>query len=266
MLENIALRSSNDGKLPSGATTLDTKAKESLINSDSNSLLSFLSNFDKTFLHQAAFQYFNQGARVLLNLAVQDLLKQVYMLEPGRLQTLLATVHIPWSCKIVFGFISDNVPICGSKRKSYLIICALLQIFSMLTLSVFTYDSVSLAATCTFLTTLSIAFSDVIVDSLIVIQARKDPDNGSAYLSTFTWSCQAAGGLTGAISAAFLTQDNDPKVCFIIYAFLGLILLFASMQLRPEIENFGLRSEINQNERNFCSELKKSFAKISQAL
>ena len=114
----------------------------------------------------------------------------------------------------------------------------------MLTLTFFTYESVTLAATCTFITTLSIAFSDVIVDSLIVIQARKDPENGSAYLSTFTWTCQAAGGLTGAISAAFLTQDNDPKVCFIIYAFLGLLLLFGSMQLRPEIETFGLRPEI----------------------
>ena len=99
----------------------------------------------------------------------------------------------------------------------------------MITISLFTYESVALAAICTFLTTMSIAFSDVIIDSLIVIQARKDPENGSAYLSTYTWSCQAAGGLTGAISAAFLTQDHDPKVCFIIYAFLGLLLLFGSL-------------------------------------
>ena len=155
---------------------------------------------------------------------------------------MLATIHIPWSCKIIFGFISDNVAICGSKRKSYLIICSLLQVISMLTLTFFTYDSVALAATCTFLTTLSIAFSDVIVDSLIVIQARKDPVNGSAYLSTFTWSCEAAGGLIGAISAAFLTQDNDPKVCFMIYAFLGLILLFCSIQMRSEIETYGVRT------------------------
>ena len=166
---------------------------------------------------------------MLLNLAVQDLFKRVYMLEPGKLQTLLATIQIPWSLKIVFGLISDNVPIYGSKRRSYLIIGATLQVAAMITLAFFTYESVGLAAACTFLTTLSIAFSDVVVDSIIVIQARKDPKNGSAYLSTFTWTCQAAGGLTGAISAAFLTQDNDPKVCFVIYAFLGLILLFGAL-------------------------------------
>ena len=50
-----------------------------------SSLLGFMSTVDKTFLHQAAFQYFNQGARVLLNLAIQDLFKRVFMLEPSRL-------------------------------------------------------------------------------------------------------------------------------------------------------------------------------------
>ena len=146
-------------------------------------------SFDRTFLHQSAFQYFNQGARVLLNLAVLDLFKRVFELEPGRLQTLLAVIHIPWSCKIFFGLLSDTVPFFGSHRKSYLILGAIVQIVSMILLSVFTYQSVALAAICTFLTTASIAFCDVITDSLLVIQARKVPVNGSAYLSTFNWTC-----------------------------------------------------------------------------
>ena len=62
-------------------------------------------------------------------------------------------------------------------------------------------------------------------------------------LNTFNWSCQAAGGLAGAISAAFLTEGHDPKICFIVYAFLGLILLFGAIQLRKEIEVIGSRSD-----------------------
>ena len=38
------------------------------------------------------------------------------------------------------------------------------------------------------------------------------------------------------------------------------------MQLRPEIETYGSRSEIESNERNFSSELKESMAKIYKAL
>ena len=134
-----------------------------------SSYFGFMSTVDKTFLHQAAFQYFNQGARVLLNLAIQDLFKRVFMLEPSRLQTLHATIQIPWSLKIFFGFISDNVAICGSRRKSYLIIGAILQIISMIGMTFFTYESVYFASVCTFLTIMSIAFSDVIVDSLMII-------------------------------------------------------------------------------------------------
>ena len=34
----------------------------------------------------------------------------------------LTIVHIPWSFKILYGLISDNVPLFGTRRKSYLII------------------------------------------------------------------------------------------------------------------------------------------------
>ena len=89
--------------------------------------------------------------------------------------------------------------------------------------------SVFLAVGCVFVTISAIAFSDVIIDSLLVVQARRDPENGSANLSTFVWTCQALGGLLGAITAAFLTQEKDARVCFIIYGFLGLLVLFGAL-------------------------------------
>ena len=85
-------------------------------------------------------------------------------------------------------------------------------------------------------------------------------------LATFAWSCQAAGGLAGAISAAFLTQDNDPKVCFLIYAFLGLVLLFGAVGINKEIEVVGNRSENQENAPSFRSELGRSCTEIGQAL
>jgi len=97
------------------------------------------------------------------------LFKRVFLLEPSRLQTLIATIHIPWSCKIFFGFISDNVPFLGYRRKSYLVLGALTQIVSMIFLTIFAYESVALAAICTFLTTMSIAFCDVVTDSILII-------------------------------------------------------------------------------------------------
>lgn len=85
------------------------------------------------------------------------------------MQLVLATIHSPFIFKIVYGFMSDNVPLFGTKRKSYLVLCALIQVVTMLIMTLFTYNSLMLAATCTFFTTLSVAFSDVIIDSLLVI-------------------------------------------------------------------------------------------------
>ena len=47
------------------------------------------------------------------------------------MQTLMAFTHLPWSIKIIFGLISDNIPLFGSHRKSYLLIMGFLQMLSM---------------------------------------------------------------------------------------------------------------------------------------
>lgn len=34
----------------------------------------------------------------------------------------MSIIHIPWSVKIIYGIISDNLPIAGTRRKSYIVI------------------------------------------------------------------------------------------------------------------------------------------------
>ena len=70
----------------------------------------------------------------MVGLATMDMFKTHFELEPGQMQSIHATVALPWSFKIVYGLISDNVPICGSRRKSYLIIFSFLQFISMIVL------------------------------------------------------------------------------------------------------------------------------------
>jgi hypothetical protein len=38
----------------------------------------------------------------------------------------MSLISITWSVKILYGIISDNLPIAGTKRKSYVIIMGLL--------------------------------------------------------------------------------------------------------------------------------------------
>ena len=163
--------------------------------------------YDSTFLTMLGMQYFNQGTKVLVYLASSDLFKSHYHLDPGRVQSIQALTFLPWSLKICYGLISDNFPLFGSRRKSYLILGAIIQFVTMLAIGLTSREreDPELAIWMLFFSNLSIAFSDVIVDSLMVIQARKFPDHGAEDLNSFSWLCMSFGGFFGSIAAAFLT-------------------------------------------------------------
>jgi hypothetical protein len=38
----------------------------------------------------------------------------------------MSMIHLPWSVKIIYGLISYNVPILGTRRKSYIVLMGLL--------------------------------------------------------------------------------------------------------------------------------------------
>jgi len=41
--------------------------------------------------------------------------------DPDEMQIYTTIISLPWVFKIFYGLISDNVPICGLKRRPYLI-------------------------------------------------------------------------------------------------------------------------------------------------
>lgn len=82
---------------------------------------SMYKRFDNPFVTFFIIQNINHGLWIVASLAVKDYFKQYLGLDPGEMATYLSIVHIPWSLKILYGLISDNVPICGTRRKNYLV-------------------------------------------------------------------------------------------------------------------------------------------------
>ena len=208
-------------------------------------------------------QYFNQGTKVLVYLAAADLFKTHYKLDPGHVQTLQAFTFLPWSIKIVYGLVSDNFPIFGSRRVSYLLIMAVLQFVTMLMLGL-SPQSENMATWLLFFSNLSIAFSDVIVDSLMVIQARRHPDSGSEDLNTFSWTCMSMGGLIGSFIAAILTDFYEPRYCFLFSSLMSLAIAFVAVKLDTALETEGLEAQ-EENQLGFWHDFKRNLGEIKEA-
>ena len=109
---------------------------------------------------------------MLVGLASANLYKEYYGLDPGYVQVLSTFVVMPWSFKILYGLISDNCPLFGSKRRSYLILLSALQVVATLLLATYSGTNEKWASFLLMCMNLSVAAMDVIVDSIMVIQSR----------------------------------------------------------------------------------------------
>jgi hypothetical protein len=94
-------------------------------------------------------------------------------LEPDTTQLLTTIIFLPWVTKFLYGIIADTVPIFGSRKKAWLVIMGLLQFVSMM------IKNISLLTFILTLMSFSGAYIDVVMDAIMVIEAKKNPVTGS---------------------------------------------------------------------------------------
>ena len=108
-----------------------------------------------------------------------------------------------------------------------------------------------------FFVNLSTAFNDVIVDSMMVMQSRRDPVNGSEKLQSFSWLAKSIGGVVATIITSFMTEYLHPRWCFLFYSILGLPVFFTGMCLSKEIDQEGLEELSDSPCENVCKTFKE---------
>lgn len=167
--------------------------------------------------------YLVQGIVGLSRLAVSFFLKDELGLTPAEVSALLGIVALPWMIKPLFGFISDGLPIFGYRRRPYLILSGLLGVASWLTLATIVHTAWA-ATLAIALGSLSVAVSDVIVDSLVVERARGESVSRAGALQSLCWGASSVGGLMTAYFSGSLLQQFDTRTVFAITAAFPLIV------------------------------------------
>ncbi|VVB07443.1 unnamed protein product [Arabis nemorensis] len=169
-----------------------------------------------------AMVYFVQGVLGLARLAVSFYLKDDLHLDPAETAVITGLSSLPWLVKPLYGFISDSVPLFGYRRRSYLVLSGLLGAFSWSLMAGFV-DSKYSAASCILLSSLSVAFSDVVVDSMVVERARGESQSVSGSLQSLCWGSSAFGGIVSSYFSGSLVDLYGVRFVFGVTALLPLI-------------------------------------------
>ncbi|MBL1175929.1 folate/biopterin family MFS transporter [Pantanalinema sp. GBBB05] len=167
--------------------------------------------------------YFVQGILGLARLAISFFLKDELGLNPAEVSALVGIAALPWMVKPLFGFISDGLPIFGYRRRPYLILSGILGALSWVALATLV-ETPWQAMIAIALSSLSVAFSDVIVDSLVVERARQESLGDAGSLQSICWGASSVGGLLTAYLSGFLLQHFTTRTVFGITATFPLIV------------------------------------------
>ena len=133
----------------------------------------------------------------------------------------------------MYGLMSDNLPICGYRRRPYLLLFAVLACLSYFALAVPWLSPGALIATLLLLvTSLSLAVSDVVVDARVVEMARRDPANGANDLQSICWSSLALGGFLGSLLSGPAVRYLKPRGVFLLAAIGPGIIVVLSLLMR----------------------------------
>uniref|UniRef100_A0A7I4BM19 Folate-biopterin transporter 1, chloroplastic n=1 Tax=Physcomitrium patens TaxID=3218 RepID=A0A7I4BM19_PHYPA len=157
-----------------------------------------------------AMVYFVQGILGLSRLAVSFFLKDDLHLDPAETAFLTGFSALPWLIKPLYGFISDGVPLFGYRRRSYLVLCGLLGALCWGSLAV-VVDNKYAAMTAILLSSLSVAFSDVVVDSMVVEKARGESQGAAGSLQSLCWGSSATGGIVSAYFSGYLVETYGTR-------------------------------------------------------
>ncbi|HEY9762899.1 MAG TPA: folate/biopterin family MFS transporter [Trichocoleus sp.] len=167
--------------------------------------------------------YFVQGILGLARLAVSFFLKDDLGLTPAEVAALTGIAMLPWTIKPLFGFLSDGFPLFGYRRRPYLVLSGVFGAAAWIAMATVVQSGWAAIAAIT-LSSLSVAVSDVIVDSLVVERARRESQSDAGSLQSLAWGTSAVGGLITAYLGGLLLQQVSTRTVFAITAAFPLIV------------------------------------------
>ncbi len=185
--------------------------------------------------------YFSQGVAMGALFFLTAFLDYLLLDEFGRI-VIQAVIWAPWYLKVIFGLLSDNVPIRKyGRRKPYIFAAGIFGAIGWITLGMHTVFGILLILSG-ILASLGTSMSDAVIDALAV---DITPPHRRGAMQGVSWGSRGLGVGISAIAVGLMADQN---VWFIIYAIPGvivslstfLVLLFKEKPLPPMFKGVNL--------------------------
>lgn len=211
---------------------------------------------------------FHQGVSYISQLAIQYFFKDELKVEPSQLATINSITHIPWAIKPILGLITDLLPICGYRRKIYIILCGIINFLCWIFMA-FYAKTTGVATAMIFLVNLSLSFCSVLGEAVVVELAKKEKTDKNSkakdFVSTF-FLCRTIGELLSSYLKGLFVDIMPLRQIFFIACFIPLLIVISGFILieQPANSNNNSENSNNQTDSNKNEEEKISFVNNSQ--
>ncbi|CAM9611590.1 unnamed protein product [Ectocarpus sp. 6 AP-2014] len=129
--------------------------------------------------------------------------------SPGQQNIMLTLAQLPWSFKLVYGFISDNFPIRGMRRKPYFIMGWLVYVLTNLYVATKEVPSIQLLAVGSLIMSMGFMLSDVTTDAILVERSKHEPAETRGSMQAIGYSVRFVGSLLGSTMGLLLYNKDE---------------------------------------------------------
>ena len=129
--------------------------------------------------------------------------------EPQDQNVINILINLPWSIKLLFGFLSDAMPIFGMRRKPYLVLGFFLQAAPFIAYAIADIQTIDFLAICIFVGTIGLIMMDVMCDTMVVERSKFEEDANLGQMQASCYSFRFGGSLVGSFLGAILTNESS---------------------------------------------------------
>jgi len=179
--------------------------------------------------------------------------------------TLSGLRDLPASLKLAFGFLSDNFPLLGYRRKSYMFLGWSVSSFSILALLLFSdlrleannlqQPSIPFLSFTLLMSGIGYWFADVMADSLVAEKAKLEPEGTRGHLQSTCYACRFFGLMIAAPCSTIIYSKYGPQAVAWIMAILPMstLPLVYSLWEPHNLEIKSVRDQCDEIFQTVCS-------------